>query len=178
MQGRGFWCASNGTDCCHNAARLDMGQMVNVTVTSLSGSISSYSSPSATSSTSSPSDTAASSPSDTTASSPSDTTASSQSAACTSEINCPNPKKNTAVAAGVGAGLGVCLLIALITLLMQRRIYTKNMRNKEAMINALNSAGAQPHKDGPVDTEMRKRTVPVELGPPDAWIHEVHGNHS
>lgn len=136
--------------------------MVNVTVTSLWGSISSYSSPSAISSTSSPSDIAASS----------------QSAACTSEINCPNPKKNTAVAAGVGAGLGACLLIALITLLMQRRIYTKNMRNKDAMINALNSAGAQPHKDGPVDAEVRKRTVPVELGPPDAWIHEVHGNHS
>lgn len=140
-----------------------MGQMVNVTVTSLSGSTSSsYSSPSATSSPSSPSDTAASS----------------QSATCTSEINCPNLKKNTAVAAGVGAALGACLLIALITLLMQRRIYTKNMRNKEATINALKSAGAQPHQDDPVDAEVRKRTFPVELGPPDAWIHEVHGNHS
>lgn len=165
FQGRGFWCASNGTDCCHNAVRKDIGQMMNVTVTSLSGSSSSYSSPSATSSTSSSIDAAGS-------------LKSAATATCTSDINCSNHKNNTAVAAGVGGGLGACLLIALITLLMQRRIYTKNIRKKEAMINALNSAGPQPQKACPIDAEIRTMAFPLELGDREARIHEVEENHS
>ncbi|KAJ5509218.1 hypothetical protein N7527_011361 [Penicillium freii] len=42
VQGRSFWCCSvNGTNCCDNAVRLDMGQMINVSVTSLTSDVSS-----------------------------------------------------------------------------------------------------------------------------------------
>ncbi|PLB47625.1 hypothetical protein P170DRAFT_496483 [Aspergillus steynii IBT 23096] len=154
LQGYGFWCASNGTDCCRDAARLDMGEMLNVTVTPLSGS------------------TSASLPSATV----SDIPESTASATCSPEANPSESKKTTAVAAGLGAGLGTCLLIALGTIFMQRRIYTKNMRNKDVIIMSQGSAAVQQYEAGPVGSERRRMAFPAELGQ-EPRVYEVAGNH-
>ncbi|KAE8357481.1 hypothetical protein BDV27DRAFT_164479 [Aspergillus caelatus] len=150
----GFWCDSNGADCCHDAVRLDMGQMLNVTVTSLSGSTSD-SFPSAT---------------------VSDTPESTESATCTPEINSSNPKKTTAVAAGLGAGLGTCLLITVITILMQRRIYTKNMREKGVIISSQNSAGVPQYEACPIESEIRAMPVPMDLAAEEPRVYEAAGD--
>ena len=80
------------------------------------------------------------------------------------------------ISAGLGAGLGGCLLIALITMLVQRRIYKKNLRQKEAMIDEIAAASSTQHLVYPVYPEREKMMFPAELGPRDTRIHEVGGN--
>lgn len=80
------------------------------------------------------------------------------------------------ISAGLGAGLGGCLLIAVLTMLVQRRIYKKNMRQKEAMIDEIAAASSTQHLVYPVYPEREKMMFPAELGPRDTRIHEVEGN--
>ncbi|KAJ5373780.1 hypothetical protein N7517_005786 [Penicillium concentricum] len=187
LQGRGFWCCSvNGTNCCDDAVRLDMGQMINVSVTSLTSEISSSSgssksalsssvssvSPSPKASSSSPSSTNANTDTETnTKTNPKDTT-------CTPGSNtsatCP-ASKTTVISAGLGAGLGGCLLIAIVTMVVQRRIYKKNLRQKEAMIDEIAAASSAQHLGYPY-AGRDKIMFPAELGPRDTRIHEVEGN--
>ncbi|CAI7615242.1 unnamed protein product [Penicillium discolor] len=190
-QGRGFWCCSvNGTNCCDNAVRLDMGQMINVSVKSFTSDVSSSSGSSQSSisssiSSSSPSSKASSSPS-----SPSSTNASTtdsetnnntntEDTECTSgssaSATCP-ASKTTVISAGLGAGLGGCLLIAVVTMLVQRRIYKKNLRRKEAMIDEIAAASSTQHFVYPGYPGREKMMFPAELGPRDTRIHEVEGN--
>ncbi|KXG53856.1 uncharacterized protein PGRI_009060 [Penicillium griseofulvum] len=187
LQGRGFWCCSvNGTNCCDDAVRLDMGQMINVSVTSLTSEVSS-SSGSSESSLSSSVSSAMSSPK--VSPSPSSSNANTNEKAnpdtntedttCTPSLDtnstCP-ASKTTVISAGLGAGLGGCLLIALITMLVQRRIYKKNLRQKEAMIDEIAAASSTQHLVYPVYPEREKMMFPAELGPRDTRIHEVGGN--
>ncbi|KAJ5996489.1 hypothetical protein N7522_008149 [Penicillium canescens] len=181
VQGRGFWCGSvNGSDCCDNAVRLDMGQMINVTVTSISDAVSS----SFASSESSVSMSTSSSSSAPTSASTSTSTLNTSSkkgdsedlsvGTCAAGSTCP-ASHTTAISAGIGGGLGACLLAAIITILLQRRIYRKNMRQKEAMFDEIAAASSQQHLVYPVYPE-REKVFPVELGPRATRIHEVDGN--
>jgi hypothetical protein len=81
----------------------------------------------------------------------------------------------TAISAGIGGGLGACLLAAIFTILLQRRIYKKNMRQKEAMIDEIAAASSQQHLVYPGHLE-REKVFPVELGPRATRIVEVEGN--
>ncbi|KAJ5503181.1 hypothetical protein N7463_006055 [Penicillium fimorum] len=187
LQGRGFWCCSvNGTNCCDDAVRLDMGQMINVSVTSLNSEISSSSGSSESSlslsaSSASPSPKASSSPSSTDASTDTETytNINTTDATCTpgsdASATCP-ASKTTVIGAGLGAGLGGCLLIAIMTMLVQRRVYKKNLRQKEAMIDEIAAASSAQHLAYPVYGGREKMMFPVELGPRDTRIHEVEGN--
>ncbi|OQD64900.1 hypothetical protein PENPOL_c007G07526 [Penicillium polonicum] len=190
VQGRGFWCCSvNGTNCCDNAVRLDMGQMINVSVTSLTSDVSSSSGSSQSSLSSSVSSSSPSSKTSSSPSSPSLTNAgttdsetnnnNTEDTTCTSgssaSATCP-ASKTTVISAGLGAGLGGCLLIAVVTMLVQRRIYKKNLRRKEAMIDEIAAASSAQHLVYPVYPERDKMMFPAELGPRDTRIHEVEGN--
>lgn len=170
VQGRGFWCASNGTYCCDDAVRKDMGQLINVTVTSFSGAASSY-----------PSLPAAASPTPTSLGKANPSQAAST-ATCASDINSPGPQTNKA-AAGVGAALGACLLIALIALFAQRRSYVKKMREREAIIEekvaiieTLSTGGPQLQLGREMNAEKRVRRPPVELESEGTTSHEVDGD--
>ena len=181
VQGRGFWCGSvNGSDCCDNAVRLDMGQMINVTVTSISDSVSSSFASSessvsmSTSSSSSAPTSASTSTSTLNTSSKKGDSEDSSVGTCTSGSTCP-ASHTTAISAGIGGGLGACLLAAIITILLQRRIYRKNMRQKEAMFDEIVAAGSQQHLVYPAYPE-REKVFPAELGPRATRIHEVDGN--
>ncbi|KGO70998.1 hypothetical protein PITC_065720 [Penicillium italicum] len=181
----------NGSNCCDNAVRLDMGQMINVSVTPLTSEVSSSSGSldsalSSSVSSSLPSAKASSS----SASPPSPTNTSTPHAETnnntnTEDITCSSgssasatcaASKTTVISAGLGAGLGGCLLIAVVTMLVQRRIYKKNMQQKEAMINEIASTSSAQHLVYPVYPEREKMMFPAELGPRDTRIHEIEGN--
>lgn len=123
LQGRGYWCASNGTGCCENAVRNGLGHLINVTVTSFSGAVASSSSASAIPSTPPSIDTA-------------NPSKSAGIPTCAADTNSPSSHNNTAVTAGVGGAFGGCLLVALIALFVQRRIYTEKLRSHEEMLSS------------------------------------------
>lgn len=60
-------------------------------------------------------------------------------------------------------------------MLVQRRIYKKNLRRKEAMIDEIAAASSAQHLVYPVHPERGKMMYPAELGPRDTHIHEVDG---
>lgn len=63
-----------------------------------------------------------------------------------------------------------------MTILVQRRIYKKNLRQKEAMIDEIAATSSAQHLVYPVYAEREKMMFPAELGPRDTRIHEVEGN--
>ncbi|PLB52511.1 hypothetical protein P170DRAFT_351758 [Aspergillus steynii IBT 23096] len=125
QRGVGYWCCSaNGTECCDDAFRMNMGSLV------IGEDTSSDSSTSAAGS-----ETTAKATTTTTADVTTTATATSNPTSCALEdAGAECPKSNTtAVGAGLGISLGACLVGTVGALFFQRRAHQKKLREYSAL---------------------------------------------
>ncbi|KAF5863790.1 hypothetical protein ETB97_009425 [Aspergillus alliaceus] len=146
------WCCSdNGSNCCDNAFKLDIGTMI--LPTALSSSVV----PSA-------------------AATVTATTTATVTPGTTSEPTCDGAchadTTTVAVGVGVGAGLGACLMATVFMLCFQRRTYQKKLRDIGKVTHWGHSPGVQ-QCGGPLVA-----VHPVELPPGrEPVVHEIDSGY-
>ncbi|KAB8073561.1 hypothetical protein BDV29DRAFT_134985 [Aspergillus leporis] len=143
--GKDRWCCSgDGSDCCANDFKLDIGKLLL---------------PTSSNSSTSPSE-------NTTIVATMTITANANSQA-TSFGECSANSKITAVGAGVGAGLGACLVTTAAALWFQRRLHRKRLQELKELrgeyTNFVHQNGPTV-AEGPVELPLNNKPLVYELG--------------